>query len=151
MMCNQSLEPFIACVSHYSRIHCICPLSNEGSQKSECFYFCNLVAHTHLQSSNKLTYKCICSLMYLFCYLACYLFSFNGSPCLDDSPFFVHRRLLLPRSMQIFGRQLNDSGSFTSSLTPSPKVPVDDESLPSFNLTSRNLIDLFNAAESDED
>ncbi|XP_071553024.1 membrane-associated tyrosine- and threonine-specific cdc2-inhibitory kinase-like [Panulirus ornatus] len=77
--------------------------------------------------------------------------SFIGSPGLDDSPSFVHRRLLLPRSVRKFSRQLNDSGSFSSSLTPSPKVPVDDDPQPSFNLTSRNLIDLFNAAESDDD
>ncbi|KAG7155068.1 membrane-associated tyrosine and threonine-specific cdc2-inhibitory kinase-like 2 [Homarus americanus] len=77
--------------------------------------------------------------------------SFNASDNVDGSPCFIRRRGVLSRSGPTLGQQLFECRSLNTTSTPSPKLPMDDEPLTSFNLTSRNLMDLFNAAESDED
>lgn len=81
--------------------------------------------------------------------------SCNASPRIDDSPTFIRRRITLPRTGRPFTQRLNESTSFNSSManTPSPHRNVVEQEEPAqpLNLTSRNLIDLFNAAESDEE
>ncbi|XP_063590103.1 membrane-associated tyrosine- and threonine-specific cdc2-inhibitory kinase-like [Penaeus indicus] len=81
--------------------------------------------------------------------------SCNASPRIDDSPTFIRRRITLPRAGRPFNQRLNESTSFNSSManTPSPHRNVVEQEEPAqpLNLTSRNLIDLFNAAESDEE
>ncbi|KAK8736159.1 hypothetical protein OTU49_004852 [Cherax quadricarinatus] len=77
--------------------------------------------------------------------------SLNASLNVGESPSFLHRRSVHSRSGRQFGQHVNVSGSLSVPCTPSPKIPVDEEPLSSFNLTSRNLMDLFNAAESDDD
>ncbi|XP_068215222.1 membrane-associated tyrosine- and threonine-specific cdc2-inhibitory kinase-like [Palaemon carinicauda] len=79
--------------------------------------------------------------------------SFNSSPRAADTPSFLRRRGLHQSEKHCDLK--NESGSiassFNDSLSPKREIPVDEDLLPPMNLTSRNLIDLFNAAESDED
>ncbi|XP_045582114.1 membrane-associated tyrosine- and threonine-specific cdc2-inhibitory kinase [Procambarus clarkii] len=77
--------------------------------------------------------------------------SINASPNPDDSPTFFRQRGAVLRSSHVFGQHLDVSGNMSMVSTPSPGIPVIEEPLPSFNLTSRNLMDMFNSVEFDED
>lgn len=76
----------------------------------------------------------------------------NSSPGIESSPVLFRKHTPLPRSNHSFRQPANDSDAFTSSIHDQLGIrTMEDDTMPSFSITSRNLMDLFNTAESDDE
>lgn len=85
------------------------------------------------------------------CQIFC-CFSLSSIPGVDGSPVLFRKHTPHTRNNHSFRQPPNDSDDFSSSTHDQLETKaMEDDTVPSFSITSKNLMDLFNAAECDDD